>query len=75
MDKGACAKGGMVRKRGHYDFLKGFFNETTKRSSPSSSTQSDEFGELLYDVLSRFPADLSPFSDVKKPKLCPLLRV
>ena len=75
MDKGACAKGGMVRKRGHCDFLEGFFNETTKRSIPSSRAQSDEFGELLYDVLSRFPADLSPFSEVKKPKLCPLLRV
>ena len=22
MDKGACEKGGMVRKKGHFDFLK-----------------------------------------------------
>ena len=58
MDKGAHAKGGMVRKRGHVAFLKGFFNEIAKRISPSSRAQSDGFEELLYDVLSRFPADL-----------------
>ena len=61
MDKGACAKGGLVRKRGHYDFLEGFFNETTKRGIPCSKSPSGDVGELQYVVLSWFPMDLQSY--------------